>query len=76
MATLPNFIAIQHAERAEAEFRKACAERAREYVYRVRARRAAKWQARAIGVAVFTTIGTLVFVSWQLASVITWLLNN
>ena len=40
MATLPNFVAIQHADRADAEFRAWAQERARAYSHGVRARRA------------------------------------
>lgn len=73
---LPSFILEQNAARQEEAFRAACAERARAYVYRVRARKAAAFQARMIALAVFTTVGTALFVGWQIASVVAWLLNN
>lgn len=76
MAMLPNFIVEQNAERAEAAFRQECADRAREYVLRVRARRAARQQSRLISFVCFTAVGTMVWVSWQLASLLAWLLNN
>lgn len=76
MATLPNFVLAAQQQRADEAFRQECAERARAYVYRVRARRAYKTQMRLIVLAVASTIGTALFVSWQVASVITWLLNN
>lgn len=76
MALLPNFIVEAQHERADAEFRALCADRAREYVLRVRARRAARQQGRVISFVCFTAVGTMVWVSWQLASLLAWLLNN
>lgn len=68
-AKLPDFV-------GDMQFRHECAERARAYIYRVRARRARAFQARMIALAVFTTVATALFVSWQLVAVVTWLLNN
>lgn len=68
-AKLPDFV-------ADNQFRHECAERARAYVMRVRARKASQRMARLVALAVFTTVGTAIFVAWQLVSVVTWLLNN
>lgn len=76
MASLPSFVIAAQQERQEAAFRAECADRARAYSYRVRARRAYRIQMRLVALAVVTTVGTAVFVSWQIASVVTWLLNN
>ena len=76
MATLPNFVAIQHADRADAEFRAWAQERARAYSHGVRARRAYVVRLRLVMAAVVAVVASGLFAAWQLATVITWLLNN
>lgn len=76
MATLPRFAVLAQQERADEAFRQECADRAREYVLRVRARRAARQQGRVISFVCFTATAVMIWLSWQLASLLAWLLNN
>ena len=68
-AQLPDFV-------GDMAFRHECAERARAYVSRVRARRIYKRNVQLFVLAVASTAGTAIFTAWQLVSVVTWLLNN
>lgn len=76
MATLPRFAVLAQQERADELFRQECADRAREYVMRVRARKIYQRNVRLFGLAVASTAATALFVGWQIASVVAWLLNN
>jgi hypothetical protein len=76
MATLPRFVTLAQQEQADLAFRAWAQERARAYVLSVRARRAYVRQCRMVVAAVVAVAVTGLFVSWQVAAVITWLLNN
>lgn len=68
-AKLPDFV-------GDMQFRHECADRARAYVLRVRARKIYRRNVRLFALAVLSTAGTALFVGWQIASVVRWLLNN
>lgn len=76
MATLPRFVVAQQQEREDEAFREWAADRAQDYLWRLRARRAYVVRVRLVVAAVVAVVASGLFAAWQLANVITWLLNN